>query len=811
MDMQVQRPITSGSRQAPDPYDQYLESRGLYRKHTARDASSLFRVIAEQMYDTQMLHYEIRLECVRFMTLKRRIFEKEIPGDFDSYMQDMSKPKTYGTMTELRAMSCLYRRNVILYEPYNMGTSVVFNRRYAENFRVFFNNENHFDSVYDVEYIERAAICQSIAFKLLYQKLFKLPDVSFAVEIMLHPHTFNWDRFNVEFDDKGYMVRIHCTDGRVFKLDLPGDTNCILENYKLCNFHSTNGNQSINARKGGRLEIKNQEERKASGSSGHEPNDLLPMCPNRLESCVRQLLDDGISPFPYKVAKSMDPYMYRNIEFDCWNDMRKEAKLYNVYINDYNFKVPYESLHPLPPDEYRPWSLPFRYHRQMPRLPLPKYAGKANKSSKWKKNKLFEMDQYFEHSKCDLMPYMPVDNCYQGVHIQDDEQRDHNDPEQNDQNPTTEQRDREEPQAQKQHQRTKASRVQPQNSSSSQNQEVSGSAAPPPTQYMNYVPMIPSRPGHLPPPWPASPMAIAEEFPFPISGTPHPPPTEGCVYMPFGGYGPPPPGAVALSGPHPFMPLPSPPLNVTGIGEPRRSLHPNGEDLPVDMVTLRYFYNMGVDLHWRMSHHTPPDELGMFGYHQQNNTDQQAGRTVVIGATEDNLTAVESTPPPSPEVANATEQSPLEKSAYAKRNLNSVKVRGKRPEQLQDIKDSLGPAAFLPTPTPSPSSNGSQFSFYTTPSPHHHLITPPRLLQPPPPPPIFYHKAGPPQLGGAAQGQTPYAWGMPAPVVSPYEVINNYNMDPSAQPQQQQPAPLQPAPLSVQSQPAAVYAATRHH
>jgi len=389
----------------------------------------------------------------------------------------------------------------------------------------------------------------------------------------------------------------------------------------------------------------------------------------------------------------------------------------------------------------------------MPRLPLPKYAGKANKSSKWKKNKLFEMDQYFEHSKCDLMPYMPVDNCYQGVHIQDDEQRDHNDPEQNDQNPTTEQRDREEPQAQKQHQRTKASRVQPQNSSSSQNQEGSGSAAPPPTQYMNYVPMIPSRPGHLPPPWPASPMAIAEEFPFPISGTPHPPPTEGCVYMPFGGYGPPPPGAVALPGPHPFMPLPSPPLNVTGIGEPRRSLHPNGEDLPVDMVTLRYFYNMGVDLHWRMSHHTPPDELGMFGYHQQNNTDQQAGRTVVIGATEDNLTAVESTPPPSPEVANATEQSPLEKSAYAKRNLNSVKVRGKRPEQLQDIRDSLGPAAFLPTPTPSPSSNGSQFSFYTTPSPHHHLITPPRLLQPPPPPPIFYHKAGPPQLGGAAQGQ----------------------------------------------------------
>ncbi|EDW51331.1 GM21279 [Drosophila sechellia] len=439
MDMQLQRPITSGSRQAPDPYDQYLESRGLYRKHTARDASSLFRVIAEQMYDTQMLHYEIRLECVRFMTLKRRIFEKEIPGDFDSYMQDMSKPKTYGTMTELRAMSCLYRRNVILYEPFNMGTSVIFNRRYAENFRVFFNNENHFDSVYDVEYIERAAICQSIAFKLLYQKLFKLPDVSFAVEIMLHPHTFNWDRFNVEFDDKGYMVGAKC------KVELPHETE--------------------------------------------------------MYTCHVQ-------------------------------NISKDKKYGLIFVETIGKKivVPYESLHPMPPEEYRPWSLPYRYHRQMPRMPLPKFAGKANKSAKWKKSKLFEIE-YFESSKCDLIAmqgYMPAENCYhQDVHIQDDEQREHRDPEQNDQNPATEQRDREEPHAQQQHQRTKASRVQPQNSSSSQNQECSGSAAPPPpTQYMNYVPMIPSRPGHLPPPWPASPIALAEEFQFPISGTPHPPPTE---------------------------------------------------------------------------------------------------------------------------------------------------------------------------------------------------------------------------------------------------------------------------------------------
>ncbi|XP_016962741.1 protein ovarian tumor locus isoform X3 [Drosophila biarmipes] len=848
--MDKQRPITSGSRQAPDPYDQYLESRGLYRKHTARDASSLFRVIAEQMYDTQMLHYEIRLECVRFMTLKRRIFEKDIPGDFDSYMQDMSKPKTYGTMTELRAMSCLYRRNVILYEPYNMGTSVIFNRRYPNNFRVFFNNENHFDSVYKVKYIETAAICQSIAFKLLYQKLFKLPDVSFAVEIMLHPHSFNWERFDVEFDDKGYMVRIQCADGRTFALDLPENTNCILENFMLCNFHSTSGNQVNISRKGGRREMKNQEDRKQAGSNGHEPGDQLPMCPNRLESCVRQLLDDGITPFPYKVAKSMDPYMYRNIEFDCWNDMRKEAKRYNVYVNDYNFKVgakckvelehesemytchvqiiskdktycvvfveaigkklgvPYDSLHPLPPDEYRPWALPFRYQRPVNRMPMAKFAGKANKNSKWKKNKVFEMGQYFEPSKCDLMPmqgYMPVENCYQEMHHQEDEQRDPMGPDQNDQNPAADQRDREEPQ--KQQVQRSHGLPQRQNSNSSQNQESPVSTAPPPIQYINYLPLMPGRPGQVPPPWPPSPLAISDEFQFPMPGPPHPPQAEGCVYMPFGGYGPPPPGAPALPGPHPFMPLPPPPLNSSGVGEPRRSLHLNGEDLPMDMMTLRYYYNMGVDMHWRMAHHTPPEDPSLFGYNHQNNTDQQSGRS---GAGEEYL-AVETTPPPSPEAGNATEQPSLDKAAYSKRNLNPGKARGKRPEQLHDLKDSLGPATFLPTPTPSPSSNSSQFSFYNSPPPHH-MMSPARLLQPPPP--IFFHKAVPPQLAGTAPGQNPYPWGMPAPVVAPYEVISNYNMEQPlqpVQPQQQQATPLPPAPVPVQSQPAAVYAAPRHH
>lgn len=38
---------------------------------------------------------------------------------------------------------------------------------------------------------------------------------------------------------------------------------------------------------------------------------------------VKQLLAQGATPFPYKVAKALDQNIYRNIEFDIWNDFRR--------------------------------------------------------------------------------------------------------------------------------------------------------------------------------------------------------------------------------------------------------------------------------------------------------------------------------------------------------------------------------------------------------------------------------------------------------------------------------------------------------
>ncbi|XP_036318746.1 uncharacterized protein LOC118733464 [Rhagoletis pomonella] len=413
----MQRQFTSGSRQAPDPFDQFLEENNFYRKHTARDASCLFRVISEQMYDTQLHHLAIRKKCVRYMRKHRDFFAPLIDRDLDEYLDDMSKPKTYGTLIELQAVGYMFQRNVLLFEPFNLGNFYSSRSYFNDVFRVFYTPERHFDSVFTCDYIKDAAICQAICYEILYKDLYKLPDVAFAVEHMLHSPTLESMEYTSESNENGYCTRIHLTDGRVFNFDLPHETNCILENYELCHFHYTNFPRlSDDLHREMKIHTHCDDYEKTLCKTAES------LLPHKYISCVRQLLQEGITPFPYKVAKALDPNMYRNIEFDAWNEQRKEQKLQNWYNGDTNFKlircqqtrvhkifqvgakchvklcksendvytchiqeiavdkgycivfieqlgekrlVPYDSLTPLPPDQFKPWTLPYRFQRHM--------------------------------------------------------------------------------------------------------------------------------------------------------------------------------------------------------------------------------------------------------------------------------------------------------------------------------------------------------------------------------------------------------------------------------------------------------------
>lgn len=155
------RPFASGSKPTPDPYDNYLEKEGFYRKHVPRDASSLFRVMSEQI-DSQENHEKIRKDCVNFMIKHRNKYEDEIVDNFEKYTRKMVETQTPGTLLELKVMSHMFECNILLYRPFDLGVWFVNEPDYKKKplVRVFCTHEGHFDLVYTKSYIMRAGFCQ---------------------------------------------------------------------------------------------------------------------------------------------------------------------------------------------------------------------------------------------------------------------------------------------------------------------------------------------------------------------------------------------------------------------------------------------------------------------------------------------------------------------------------------------------------------------------------------------------------------------------------------------------------------------------
>lgn len=73
-----------------------------------------------------------------------------------------------------------------LFEPYSLGQSYISEPNFSHTLQIFVTQDTHFDSVYHTDYIEDAAFCQAIVYEILYKSVFKLPDVEYSVERMLH-------------------------------------------------------------------------------------------------------------------------------------------------------------------------------------------------------------------------------------------------------------------------------------------------------------------------------------------------------------------------------------------------------------------------------------------------------------------------------------------------------------------------------------------------------------------------------------------------------------------------------------------------
>lgn len=132
---------------------------------------------------------------------------------------------------------------------------------------------------------------------------------------------------------KKYRPRVKTQDGREFLLDDNQTTKCILDNFMLCHFHNPDFDYLHNT-------LEYEVSRAVESNTNHHITRMMDaMLPERNISCVRQLLNVGITPFPYKVAKSLDPDIYRNVEFDVWSDYRKEYRFKSYFQNSVCLEV----------------------------------------------------------------------------------------------------------------------------------------------------------------------------------------------------------------------------------------------------------------------------------------------------------------------------------------------------------------------------------------------------------------------------------------------------------------------------------------
>ncbi|XP_066952075.1 OTU domain-containing protein 4-like isoform X4 [Macrobrachium rosenbergii] len=286
------------SSRAYDPYDEWLESLGLYRKQLARDGSCLFRAVAEQVFMTQTEHERVRALCLEYMVLHREEFEPFLDIPLDHHVYNLQDVREWGGHLEIMAMSRLFNVNFLIYreigkEPYKATDNE------GRTLMLSYTHGNHYDIIYKKEDASCRGFCQSLVYDILYSHVFKLNDVKLAVDTMLHDKEYA--SFRRDSSNSAELKEIGALVEKILGTNISRDSQ-------------------------------DEGEKNASTEEKHSLEDIH-------GDDVRGLLAHGIPPFPYKVAKSLDPDIYRNIEYDTWNTIRREARYGPFDLNGFHAGV----------------------------------------------------------------------------------------------------------------------------------------------------------------------------------------------------------------------------------------------------------------------------------------------------------------------------------------------------------------------------------------------------------------------------------------------------------------------------------------
>uniref|UniRef100_A0A8C5LWT9 OTU domain-containing protein 4 n=1 Tax=Leptobrachium leishanense TaxID=445787 RepID=A0A8C5LWT9_9ANUR len=245
--------------------DSYLRSEGLYRKRIAKDGSCLFRAVAEQVLHSQTHHLEIRKSCIKYLRENRSKFEAFIEGSFEDYMKSLENPQEWVGQVEISALSMMFKRDFVIYQEPNAPPSCVTGNGFPEKILLCFSNGNHYDIIYPISFIDDAALCQSLVYELLYENV-----------------------LNVNLGDRVFKKDFSSLTADAYKSDGSGSDG---ENQVAGSEKANNGNVN------GFKSHKNGKQKK-----------------------------NGLVTVPQSVQRSLNPLLYRNVEYEVWQKSQKDQQ-----------------------------------------------------------------------------------------------------------------------------------------------------------------------------------------------------------------------------------------------------------------------------------------------------------------------------------------------------------------------------------------------------------------------------------------------------------------------------------------------------
>ncbi|KAL3277618.1 hypothetical protein HHI36_012959 [Cryptolaemus montrouzieri] len=91
---------------------------------------------------------------------------------------------------EIQMISKKYKCNVTVFDAAHQQANHIIREENTKTILLCLMNEDHYDAVYNREHIVSAGFCQSIAYKILYENLFGIPNVDNIVHGMLYDRTY---------------------------------------------------------------------------------------------------------------------------------------------------------------------------------------------------------------------------------------------------------------------------------------------------------------------------------------------------------------------------------------------------------------------------------------------------------------------------------------------------------------------------------------------------------------------------------------------------------------------------------------------